>query len=81
MMLMYALEHRHRGFVLAFALGCALSSAYGFLAGTRAFGMVEAIWSLIAVRRYWKLRAQAGRSSGWRSDARVGRHIPADERG
>jgi hypothetical protein len=31
---MYALEHRHRGFVLALALGCALSSAYGFLAGT-----------------------------------------------
>jgi hypothetical protein len=27
MMLMYALEHRHRGFVLAFACGCLLSSA------------------------------------------------------
>jgi hypothetical protein len=52
MMLMYALEHRHRGFVLAFALGCVLSSAYGFLAGTWPFGVVEAIWALIAVRRY-----------------------------
>ena len=31
MMLMYALERRHRLFVLAFALGCASSSAYGFL--------------------------------------------------
>jgi hypothetical protein len=52
MMLMYALERRHRGFVLAFACGCALSSAYGFLAGTWPFGVVEAIWALIALRRY-----------------------------
>jgi hypothetical protein len=52
MMLMYALESRHRGFVLAFALGCALSSTYGFLAGTWPFGVVEAIWAGIAVRRY-----------------------------
>jgi hypothetical protein len=33
MMLMYALEPRHNGFVLAFALGCTLASLYGFLAG------------------------------------------------
>jgi hypothetical protein len=42
MMVMYALERRHPGFVLAFALGCALSSVYGFLAGTWPFGVVEA---------------------------------------
>jgi hypothetical protein len=52
MMLMYALEHRGRAFVAAFACGCALSSVYGFLAGTWPFGIVEAIWSLIALRRY-----------------------------
>jgi hypothetical protein len=52
MMVMYALEPRHRGFVLAFALGCALSSAYGFLAGTWPFGVVEAIWAVIALQRY-----------------------------
>jgi hypothetical protein len=52
MMLMYALERRGRGFVLAFACGCALSSAYGFLAGTWPFGVVEAIWAVIALRRY-----------------------------
>jgi hypothetical protein len=34
MMLMYALERRGSRFVLAFACGCALSSLYGFLAGT-----------------------------------------------
>lgn len=52
MMLMYALERRHRGFVLAFACGCALSSAYGFLAGTWPFGVVEAIWTGVAVDRF-----------------------------
>jgi hypothetical protein len=52
MMLMYALERRGRGFVLAFACGCLLSSAYGFLAGTWPFGVVEAIWAVIALRRW-----------------------------
>ena len=52
MMVMYALEKRHPRFILAFALGCALSSSYGFLARTWPFGVVEAVWSLVAVRRY-----------------------------
>ncbi|HEY1650716.1 MAG TPA: hypothetical protein VGG09_02420 [Acidimicrobiales bacterium] len=52
MMLMYALEGRGRRFVLAFALGCALSSTYGFLSGAWPFGVVEGIWTLIALRRY-----------------------------
>ena len=52
MMVMYALERRHRRFVLAFAVGCALSSAYGFLAGTWPFGVVEVIWAAIALHRY-----------------------------
>jgi hypothetical protein len=52
MMLMYALEARGRAFILAFALGCALSSAYGFLSGTWPFGVVEAVWCLVAVRRF-----------------------------
>lgn len=56
MMLMYALESRGRVFVLAFAAGCALSSSYGFLAGTWPFGVVELVWSVIAVRRYIRLR-------------------------
>jgi hypothetical protein len=51
MMLMYALERRHRRFTLAFACGCALSSAYAVLAGTWPFGVVEALWDIIAVRR------------------------------
>jgi hypothetical protein len=38
---MYALEGRHRAFILTFAVGCLLSSAYGFLSGGRPFGVVE----------------------------------------
>ena len=56
MMIMYALEPRGRGFILAFALGCLLSSAYGFLAGTWPFGVVEAIWAVVAFARYRSLQ-------------------------
>ena len=52
MMLMYALESRGRAFVLAFAAGCALSSVYGFASGAWPFGVVEAVWTLVALRRY-----------------------------
>ena len=52
MMVMYALEGRGRGFILAFAAGCLLSSAYGFLSGAWPFGVVEAVWALVAVRRF-----------------------------
>ena len=52
MMLMYAFERRGRGFILAFALGCALSSTYGFLSGAWPFGVIEAIWTALALRRY-----------------------------
>ena len=52
MMAMYALEPRHRLFVAAFALGCVLSSAYGFASGAWPFGVVELVWSGIALRRF-----------------------------
>jgi hypothetical protein len=52
MMAMYGLEQRHRRFVLAFAAGCLLASSYGFLSGAWPFGVVEAIWSVVALRRY-----------------------------
>lgn len=77
MMLMYALEHRGYRFVLAFACGCALSSVYGFLAGTWPFGIVEAIWAVIALRRYDGLRRarnrlspRVGKSAGERDEDR-----------
>lgn len=52
MMATYALERRGRRFILAFALGCLLSSGYGFLSGAWPFGVVEFIWSGVAIRRY-----------------------------
>jgi hypothetical protein len=52
MMTMYALEQRGPAFVFAFAVGCVLSSVYGFLSGAWPFGAVEAIWAFVALRRY-----------------------------
>jgi hypothetical protein len=57
MMTMYALESRGNGFVLAFAVGCALSSVYGFLSGAWPFGAVEAIWTVVALRRWHRQRS------------------------
>ena len=53
MLLSYALERRSRWYILAFAGSCLLGSAYGFLQGAWPFGVVEAIWSGVAVRRWW----------------------------
>ena len=60
MMTMYALEDRGPAFVLAFAAGCSLSSAYGFLAGTWPFGVVELVWAAVAVRR-WRIASRVPR--------------------
>ena len=68
MVLMYALEGRGRGFILAFASGCALSSVYGFLAGAWPFGVVEAIWAVIALRRFTAYQDPDPRSDRERGD-------------
>ena len=52
MLITYALETRSAWFVLAFAIACALGSTYGFLQGAWPFGVVEAIWALVALRRF-----------------------------
>lgn len=57
MMTMYALESRSASFVLYFALGCALSSIYGFASGAWPFGVVEGLWTVIALRRWARARA------------------------
>jgi hypothetical protein len=56
MLVLYALERRSPRFVLAFAAACLASSAYGFLQGAWPFGVVEAIWSIVALRRWWGRR-------------------------
>jgi hypothetical protein len=57
MLLCYALEDRSPWYVLGFALACALGSVYGFLQGAWPFGLVEAIWAVVALRR-WSVRRQ-----------------------
>ena len=52
-LLSYALEHRSSWWVFAFALTSAASSLYGFLAGTWPFGIIEIVWTLVALRRWW----------------------------
>ena len=59
MLICYSLERRHPGYVLAFAASCALGSLYGFLQGAWPFGLVEAVWSLVAARRWWLERSRA----------------------
>jgi hypothetical protein len=64
MLVCYALEARSHWYVLGFAGACALGSAYGFLQGAWPFGAVEAIWALIALRRWRASAATAWSSRG-----------------
>jgi hypothetical protein len=57
MLLFYALEERSPWFVLLFAVACLASSGYGFLQGAWPFGVVELIWSGVALRRWWQRRS------------------------
>ena len=52
----YALEERSPWVGLAFAGACVLASIYGFLQGAWPFGLVEVIWAIVALRR-WYLRS------------------------
>ena len=56
MLVFYALESRSPWFILAFAASCLLGSAYGFLQGAWPFGLVEAVWAGVAVRKWWLSR-------------------------
>ncbi|MGD0000634.1 MAG: hypothetical protein ABSE21_11100 [Bryobacteraceae bacterium] len=56
MLVTYALEKRSHWFILGFAVSCVLGSTYGFLQGAWPFGLVEAIWALVAARRWWRER-------------------------
>ena len=58
MLVCYALEDRSHWLILAFAIACGLGSAYGFLQGAWPFGLVEAVWAMVALRR-WRGRSPA----------------------
>ena len=61
MLIFYAFEDRSPWCVLGFAFACALGSLYGFLQGAWPFGLVEAIWSVVALKRWRdRLRISAG---------------------
>jgi hypothetical protein len=66
MLLFYALEEGAPTFVMCFALACLLSSAYGFLQGAWPFGIVEAVWTLVALRRWSaRIRRRTDRPEPW----------------
>jgi hypothetical protein len=65
MLACYALEDRSPRFVLAFAGACVLASAYGFWQGAWPFGLVEAVWAVIAFQR-WRNRVAAAANQGLR---------------
>lgn len=59
MLAFYALEKRSHWFILAFSGSCLLASVYGFLQGAWPFGVVETVWSVVALRRWWLERRAA----------------------
>ena len=61
MLVCYACEQRSSWFILAFAGSCALGSLYGFLQGAWPFGLVEAIWSAVALNRWRQASANAAK--------------------
>jgi hypothetical protein len=72
MMVCYALEERSPMFILGFAIACVLGSVYGFLQGAWPFGLVEAVWSAVAARRWYRARQRADGEA-----VRIGRRYSA----
>jgi hypothetical protein len=66
MLISYALEDLSTWFILAFAGSCGLGSAYGFLQGAWPFGVVEALWGLVAFRRWHYARYNRNPREGFR---------------
>jgi hypothetical protein len=79
MLACYALEDRSHWFILGFAAACALGSIYGFLQGAWPFGLVEAIWAVVALRR-WSVRRRRMHSSSAPSGASLGAAAGNDAR-
>ena len=63
MLVCYAFETRSSWFIFAFAISCALGSMYGFLQGAWPFGLVEGVWSIVALRRWWSARGPVSRET------------------
>ena len=52
MFLTYWAEERTKWLVLAFAIGSGLTSLYSGLAGVYPITVIEALWALVALRRF-----------------------------
>ena len=63
MLVCYAFEQQSAWFTLGFAMACVLAAIYAFLQGAWPFGIVEAVWSLVAARRWW-VEARAASAAG-----------------
>lgn len=63
MMFCYAFEHKHVNMTLAFSVSCVAASSYGFAQGAWPFGIVEFIWSIVAMKKYFKIKEM------WRREA------------
>lgn len=55
MMIFYAVESRSHWFTFLFGLSCFASATYGWLAGTWPFGVVETVWGIVALYKWYKL--------------------------
>ena len=64
MMIFYALEARSLWWTLAFSVSCLSTSIYGFLAGTWPFGVIEFIWCLLALRKWYLICARKENITG-----------------
>ncbi len=54
MMFSYWMEPRSKWFVLLFAAGCAATSGYSAIVQAYPITVIEALWALIALRRFSK---------------------------
>src|SRR5580658_4058166 len=85
MMLCYAAERRSPIYILGFAAACMMGSTYGFLQGAWPFGIVEAVWSIYAVRRWWLQPRmndhRAGRLNIEVNASRIGMEMQHDQSG
>jgi hypothetical protein len=62
----YAMEDFSRWFILALGVSTALASIYAFLQGAWPYGLIEIVWTVAALWRWWPRRC--GRLNALRSE-------------
>lgn len=59
MFLSYWMESRSKWMVLVFAAGSAATALYSALSVVYPITVIEGLWALVAVQRFWKLHQQS----------------------